>query len=129
VYYGHKVKSQEFPDVIGMLGSHFSIDVEPLEKIFAPNDKGDEEAWESAAQPPSELLDCLKALVQALANNPNVFTGMEVVPQLGYLEPQELFEFRDYFLKGNFLQDLVDLLKMVEWAQENGENQVRLYYG
>ena len=116
-------------DVIGSVGEHFNIDLTPLERVFAPNHDGSETAWEATAQPPGELADCLRNLAQVLTDDPSAFAGMELAPSESYLTPEQLQRNRDYFLKGEFLRDLTDLLRMAEWAEESGEERVRLYYG
>jgi hypothetical protein len=65
--------------------------------------------------------------MQALTDNPSVFSGMELAPL--QLAPEHLQGHREYFLEGHFLEDLTDLLRGAEWAEKSGEERVRLYYG
>ncbi len=122
----HLREWSDWPDVIGNIAERFQIDLAPIEKVFDPN-SDEAAAWEVTAQPPGELADCLRRLVQALTNNPSVFSGMELAPL--QLAPEHLQGHREYFLEGHFLEDLTDLLREAEWAEKSGEERVRLYYG
>jgi hypothetical protein len=115
----HIAKWGDWPDVIGFIGDHFGLDLSPLERVFAPNNGGTMEDWESTAQPPAELAGCLRNLVQALESNPSVFDEVMFSPE----HPS------DYFMTGHFVDDLRGILQIAEWAEENGEKWVRLYYG
>ncbi|GAP62347.1 hypothetical protein ARMA_0770 [Ardenticatena maritima] len=83
---------------------------------------GDEVEWRkqmemnrAAWQSPQELIQYLQTFIQALDNSPDVFF------RLGVSKP--------YFVKGFFKQDLVDLLRVVEWARDSGVRYVRLSMG
>ena len=44
---GHNRGIEDFPDIIGTIGSRFSIDLQPLEKVFAPNNSEFPAEWEA----------------------------------------------------------------------------------
>ena len=131
VFFEHLWQAGNDPDVIGMLREYFDLDVEPILKVASEDlslddwlaeGYGDEVEWrkqmetnQAAWQPPQELLRCVQAFLQALDSDPDVFS------KLGISEP--------YFVKGYFRQDLVDLLRMAEWAQNTGAKRVRLVLG
>jgi len=131
VFFEHLWQTGNDPDVIGMLKEHFGLDVEPMLKVASEDLRledwlaegyGDEVEWHkqmemnrAAWQFPQELVQCLQAFIQALDNSPDVFS------RLGDSE--------SYFLEGYFKQDLVDLLRMVEWARDSGVRYVRLSMG
>ena len=131
VFFEHLWEVGNDPDVVGMLKEHFDLDIEPLLKVASEDMSledwlaegyGDEAEWRkqmemnrAAWQSPQELIQCLEAFIQALDNSPDVFS------RLGVSEP--------YFVKGYFKQDLIDLLRMAEWARDSGARYVRLSMG
>lgn len=131
LYRGHILKDGQFLDVIGRIGRFLRIDIGPLERIFAPNYDGSDGAWIEAAQPPGALADCLQRIVRAFEGDPSFLQKAGILDPAtsNYQSRDEVKSSTDYFIEGCFLQDLSDLLRMAKWAKENGENQVRLYYG
>jgi hypothetical protein len=121
------MKWNDWPDVIGDIAERFQVNLAPLERVFDPNNAEAEAMWEATAQPPGELGDCLRRLVEALMSNPNIFDGMDLAPS--HLKSEHLQRIREYFIEGQFLRDLADLLQKVEWAEKNGVERVHLYYG
>ncbi|MCS6842482.1 MAG: hypothetical protein NZ701_17085 [Roseiflexus sp.] len=131
MFFEHLWQTGNDPDVVGALKEHLGLDVEPLLKVASEDlsledwmaeGYGDEGEWrtqmeinKAAWQSPQELASCLQEFIQALDNSPNVFS------RLGVSE--------SYFVEGYFKQDLVDLLRMVAWALDNGAGYVRLSMG
>jgi len=130
-YFEHLWQTGNDPDVIGMLKEHFGLDLDPILKVSSEDMSledwlmegfGDEAEWrrqmeinQAAWQPPQTLITSLRAFLNALDSEPDVFDKLNIS------EP--------YFVKGAFKQDLRDLLRMAEWAQEAGARRVRLVLG
>jgi len=114
-----------------MLKEHFGLDISPLLKVASEDlsledwlaeGYGDEAEWrkqmeinQAAWQPPQALIQSLRAFLQALDSEPDVFE------KLGISDA--------YFVEGYFKQDLIDLLRMAEWAQNAGARRVRFVMG
>ena len=130
LYYGHILKCDYPPDVFGILAERFDIDLRPLEKVFNPNEDKYPEDWEAKAQPPAELADCLRRLIQALDRSPEALSEKDLAPRLPrYVDSQLQQRYCKYFLEGEFRSNLAELLVLAEWAIENDEPRVRLYLG
>lgn len=111
-------------DTIGDLANNFGIKIQPLLKLGGQDFSleeygGNKELFErekklnqACWQAPQKLIDCLKVFVEKIDENPDVFSQLDIKD--------------DYFLKGEFKKDLVDLIHIAEWAKENGIRKVRL---
>ncbi|NPA06834.1 MAG: hypothetical protein GXO54_05450 [Chloroflexi bacterium] len=131
LFFEHLWQTGNDPDVIGMLKEHFGLDISPLLKVASEDlsledwlaeGYGDEAEWrkqmeinQAAWQPPQALIQSLRAFLQALDSEPDVFE------KLGISDA--------YFVEGYFKQDLIDLLRMAEWAQNAGARRVRFVMG
>lgn len=112
------------PNSLGKLVEHFDLDIQPLLKIagqeFTIEELGISEAEfqeyqesnQAAWQSPQELIDCLQAFIQKIDDEPEVFSRLQITD--------------DYFLRGFFIQDLLDLIHMAEWAKDNGAAKLKL---
>lgn len=122
----HQIGIGNFPDEFGKIEKHFNVNLLPITKIGSPEEEYileefdmDEERFNQELeksralwQPPQELLICVQSLLKVLHDNPDVFSLLDISSE--------------YFTKGIFEENLIDLLKMLEWAIENGEKKVRL---
>jgi hypothetical protein len=70
---------------------------------------------EAAWQAPRNLMTLLARLLEALNTNPNVYTHLQLTD--------------DYFIQGFFQQDIQDLYRMMQWAEQEQIEQVRLEVG
>jgi hypothetical protein len=115
------------PNTIGDLVNHFGIDIQPLLKLGGQDFSleeygGNKELFERVKkhnqacwQAPQKLIDCLKVFVEKIDENPEVLFQLDVKD--------------NYFLQGEFKKDLVELIRMAEWAKEHGVKKVRLEAG
>jgi hypothetical protein len=115
-----------FPDILGEIEKRFNLNLAPLGKIGLPeseylleefdmDEKRFNQALEEARalwQPPQDLFDCIQSLFKVIHEEPDMFSSLGVSDK--------------YFTTDIFKQDLMDLSKMVEWAQVHGEKKVRL---
>ena len=113
------------PNNLGKLVKHFDIKINPLLKVagqeFSIEEYGnDKEKFEKARkyniscwQNPQKLIDCLKGFVDKIDYEPDVFSRLEIQD--------------DYFLQGYFKKELLDLIRMAEWAKENNVRKIRLW--
>ena len=111
-------------NVLGKIEKHFHFDLEPLGRIGGQEfeledfDMNEEEFNQAKAQniaswqSPQVLIDCIQPILAALDENPDIFSVVDVS--------------ENYFARGVFKQDLVDLLRMINWANEKGEKKVRI---
>ncbi len=111
-------------NVLGKLESHFHLDLEPLGRIGGQEweledfDMDEEEFKQAQAQnldswqSPQVLIDCIQPVLTVLDENPDIFSVLGVSA--------------NYFTRGVFKQDLVDLLRMINWAKEKGEKKARI---
>jgi hypothetical protein len=102
----------------------FRIDLTPL-FLVADHHSGASAAW----QPVDELIACLHDFLYVLDSFPGIhpFSVVEAMRQqvaTCYNRDQTVDD--DYFRGGVFQADLSDLLHMAEWAQQQGNGQVRL---
>ena len=126
------------PSVLDMVADKLQIDVSPLHKVsgsdmslfFEGIDRNDKEAWaraeqehleyerkhESNWQSPSTLGTCIQRLAQALDNYPGAFKELEI---------SECID-GEYYLSGEFRQELDDLYRIVGWAEANDIPRIRL---
>jgi hypothetical protein len=113
------------PDVLGKLVKHFRVKIDPLLKVAGQDFSieeygGNKELFEkvrkanqSCWQRPQKLIDCLRVFVDKIDNEPSVFSQLEIQDE--------------YFLQGYFKNELLDLIRMAEWAKENGVKKIRLW--
>ena len=115
-----------FPNELEKIEKHFHLNILPITKIGLPEWElileefdmnevqfnKEREASLALWQSPNELISCIRSILRALHETPDIFS------QLNISSP--------YFAKGFFEGNLIDLLKMAEWANENRETKVRL---
>ena len=116
-----------YPDTIGELAKHFKIKIQPLLKVGGQNFSleeygGNIEVFErmkkhnqACWQPPQKLIDCLIVFIEKLESNPEIFSQLIVKD--------------NYFLEGHFKKDLIDLMNIAKWANENGVKKLKLEIG
>jgi hypothetical protein len=120
----YRIGIGNFPNILGKIENQFKLNLLPLSKIGGPEyeledfdmdedlfNQGKEQnlaSWQS----PQDLINCVQSLLRILDETPDIFSLLEVSSE--------------YFTKGIFRQDLVDLSKMLKWAEDNGERKVRL---
>jgi len=63
-------------------------------------------------QSPNELISSIRSILRVLHETPDIFSRLSISSP--------------YFTKGLFEENLVDLLKMAEWANKNQETKIRL---
>ena len=113
------------PNTLGKLVKHFGIKINPLlkvagqdlsleeygnnQEIFEKERKYNKSCWQS----PQKLINCLRDLVDKVDNEPDVFSKLEIQD--------------DYFSQGYFKNELLDLIRMAEWAKENDVKKIRLW--
>lgn len=114
-------------DTLRDLAKYFKIKIQPLLKMGGADLSleeygGNKELYEkgkkynqSCWQNPQKLIDCLKVFVEKIDNNPEVFSQLNVKDE--------------YFLQGDFKKDLMDIIRILEFAKENGIKKVRLEAG
>jgi len=125
----------EMPDHIGSIAESLGVSTGPLKTVVAEMypledylaSAGDDpvqqqrqrEQWEYESartkeswHPPDAFIDTLETLIKALQKDTEVFERLEIETS--------------YFLNGFFEQDLQDVLKAAQWAEEQGENLMRL---
>jgi len=118
-------------DVIRPLVERLGLNIEPLlrqagwefsrlefpsDKIFAEYQKAREVAW----QPPQQLIDCLTQIIKVIDAHPEIFI------EIG-LSSYSIEE--NYFIRGAFRRDLLDLLQMTEWAKGIDAQRILLISG
>jgi hypothetical protein len=125
----HQIGVGNYPNELGKIENHFKLNLLPITKMGTPEwelileefdmdeTRFNQEREASIAlwQPPEELINCVQSILKALHETPDVFSLLNISGA--------------YFTKGFFEGNLVDLLKMLEWATENGEKKVRLIVG
>jgi hypothetical protein len=114
------------PDCIGDLIRHFEINIDPLlnscghefareelpsDEIFARYQAQREAAW----QPPQVLIDCTRGFVEKIESDPEVFSRLDITDK--------------YFVGGGFIRELTDLIRIAEWAKEQGVQKLRMLVG
>jgi hypothetical protein len=135
--HGYDLEDGE-PSVLDLVANRLGVDVNPLHKVsggdlelfFEFVDPNDKEAWaqaeqerleyerkhESNWQSPSELGTSIRALTNALDSHPGVFEELDVAQ---YLDG-------NYYLSGEFRQELEELHQLVAWAEANEIPRIRL---
>jgi hypothetical protein len=102
----------------------FRIDLTPL-FLVADRNSSASAAW----QPVGELIACLHDFLHMLDNFPGIhpFSMVEAMrQQVATCYSRDDTVDDDYFRGGTFQADLSDLLRMAEWARQQGTGQVRL---
>lgn len=120
----YRVGIGNFQNVLGKIENQFNLNLSPLTKIGGPEydledfdmdedlfkqaQKQNLESWQS----PQDLINCVQSLLKVLDETSGMFSLLGVS--------------NEYFTKGIFRQDIVDLSKMLKWAEDSGERRVRL---
>lgn len=125
--YEYQSQAGAVPDVVGELVRHYDLIIDPLlnsagqdmprswfssDETLASYQAGNETAW----QAPQGLLDCISVFIQKIDADPEILSRL----------PLEDKNEQRYFSEGGFRTELLELLRMAEWAQENGVQRVRL---
>jgi hypothetical protein len=115
-----------FPNELKKIENYFHLNILPIIKMGPPEWElileefdmdevqfnKERDASLALWQSPRELISCIQSILGVLREAPDIFSQLNISSS--------------YFTKGFFEGNLVDLLKMAEWANENRESKVRL---